>query len=232
VPLLPRAPAAPGRRRHPPGRAPRDRLRPRPLILWLLSAPGPLGRWSAPAAWQWLYGAAGPATPPTDSALAQARRRLGIAPLAYLVRHVRRFLAAPASHPDAFYRGLRLLGLGGTTLSLPDPPANARAFGYAPNQHGGAGFPPLRLLALCQRGTHALVRWLLKPFATSAVPMADVLVRHLGPDQLLLLDAYCFSFRLWQKVPGRGAALLARVQAGPLRTPVRRLADGSYLARI
>jgi hypothetical protein len=33
-------------------------------------------------------------------------------------------------------------------------------------------------------------------------------------------------------VRGRGAALRARVQAGPLRTPVRRLADGSYLARI
>src|SRR6185437_11774980 len=134
--------------------------------------------------------------------------------------------------PDAFYKGLRLLGLDGTTLSVPDTPANARAFGYARNQHGGSGFPQLRLLALCELGTHALVRWLIKPFATSEVPMADVLVRHLGPDQLLLLDANFFSFRLWQAVGGRGAALLARVQRGPLLQPVLRLSDGSYLAQI
>src|SRR6202000_3456343 len=84
----------------------------------------------------------------------------------------------------------------------------------------------------CELGTHALVRWLVKPYATSEVPMDDALVRFLGAGQLLLLDANFFSFRLWQAVRGRGTELLARVQTGPLLTPVPRLSDGSYLARI
>jgi hypothetical protein len=210
----------------------RERLRPRRLILWLVIALGLLGRWSIPAAWQWLLGGDGPATPPDDSALAQARHRLGIAPFAYLARRVVRFLADPRTHADAFYKGLRLIGFDGTCLSLADTEANARVFGYATNQHGSAGFPQLRLLALCELGTHALVHWLIKPLRTSENVMADVLVRFLEAGQLLLLDANFYSFRLWQAARGRGAHLLARVQTGPLLTPLRRLSDGSSLTKI
>src|SRR5205823_8553341 len=126
----------------------------------------------------------------------------------------------------------RLVGLDGTTLAMPDSPANARAFGYARNQHGASGFPQLRLLALCELGTHALVRWLIKPFAVSEVPMAYGLVRHLQADQLLLLDANFFAFRLWNAVRQRGTHLLARAQNGPILKPLRLLSDRSYLSRI
>lgn len=214
------------------GGPPRTRQLPRFLVLWLLIALGLLGRWSLRSTWRYLRRYRPELPEPSDSALAQARQRLGIAPLADLARRAVRWLADPGPHPDAFYHGRRLVAFDGTTLSLPDTPANARVFGYARNQHGVAGFPQLRLLALCELGTHALVRWLLKPFGTSEVPMADALVRYLEPDQLLLLDANFFSFRLWQAVRARGTHLLARVQAGPLLTPVQGLADGSYLAQI
>jgi hypothetical protein len=214
------------------GGAPRTRQLPRFLVLWLLLAVGLLGRWSIAAAWRCLRRYRPDLPQPSDSALAQARQRLGVAPLAFLVQRVVRWLADPVACPDAFYHGMRLVGMDGSTLSLPDTPANAHAFGYANNQHGASGFPQIRVLALCELGTHALIRWLVKPFATSEVPMAHVLVRHLEADQLLLLDANFFSFRLWQAVRGRGAHLLARVQYGPLLHPHQRLADGSSLTTI
>lgn len=214
------------------GGAPRDRQVPRFLVVWLLLAVGLLGRWSIAAAWRSLRRYRSDLPQPSDSALAQARQRLGVAPLAFLVRRVVTWLAEPVSCPGAFYRGLRLLALDGTTLSLPATSANGRAFGYARNQHGASGYPQLRLLALCELGTHALVRWLIKPCATSEIPMAHALIRYLEPDQLLLLDANFFSFRLWQAVRRRGAHLLARVQNGPLLRPQQLLADGSYLTTI
>jgi hypothetical protein len=44
----------------------------------------------------------------------------------------------------ASYRGRRLVGLDGTTLDLPDTPANARAFGRPGTARAGGAFPRLR----------------------------------------------------------------------------------------
>ena len=54
--------------------------------------------------------------------------RLGIAPMRHLFEHVVRPLARPET-PGAFSRGLRLMGIDGTVLDVPDSDANAAAFG-------------------------------------------------------------------------------------------------------
>jgi hypothetical protein len=56
----------------------------------------------------------------------------------------------------AFYRGWQLMGLDGTVLDLPDTPANDRAFGRPGSARAPAAFPQVRLLALCELGTHAI----------------------------------------------------------------------------
>ena len=55
---------------------------------------------------------------PHRSSLCVARRRLGIAPLRRLFQEVVHPLAGPDT-PEAFYRGLRLMGIEGTDLRLP-----------------------------------------------------------------------------------------------------------------
>src|SRR6516165_11128833 len=64
---------------------------------------------------------------PDRSSLCAARRRLGIAPMRQLFEHVVRPLARPET-PGAFYRGLRLMGIDGTVLDVPDSEVNALAF--------------------------------------------------------------------------------------------------------
>jgi hypothetical protein len=83
---------------------------------------------------------------PAKSALTQARQRLGPRPLRVLFHRLAGPVAAPTT-PGAFLFGLRLMAVDGTTLDLPDTPANAWLFGRPATGRGtGVGaFPQLRL---------------------------------------------------------------------------------------
>lgn len=214
------------------GGPPRDRQFPRLAALWVQLA----GALLADRSWTRVAAAVLDRTAargvPTDAALRRARGRLGLAPLRDLTRRLVRPLATPAAAPAAFYRGLRLLGLDGTTLDVPDSPANDRAFGRAANGRGKSHRPQLRLVALCELGTHAFLKWIVKPCRASEVPMALALLPAVGPGDLLLHDCGFYGLRLWDAARRRGAELLGRVKAGPLLTARVRLPDGSYLARM
>jgi hypothetical protein len=65
---------------------------------------------------------------PDKSSIARARARLGPAPLRALFVEVARPLATRKTK-GAWYRGWRLVALDGTTLDVPDTPANVAAAG-------------------------------------------------------------------------------------------------------
>jgi Insertion element 4 transposase N-terminal len=75
---------------------------------------------------------------PDKSSIARARARLGPAPLRALFMEVARPLATPATK-GAWYRGWRLVALDGTTLDVPDTPANVAAFGRPGGGRAQAG---------------------------------------------------------------------------------------------
>src|SRR6516164_4856449 len=58
---------------------------------------------------------------PIRQVFKHARRRLGIAPMRHFFENVVRPLARPET-PGAFYRGLRLMGIDGTVIDIPDSP--------------------------------------------------------------------------------------------------------------
>ncbi|MBN9117602.1 MAG: IS4 family transposase [Planctomycetes bacterium] len=185
---------------------------------------------SIPQVWRRLHPATD-APDPVESALAQARARLGVRPL----RELFDALARPmATHQTigASYRGWRLMALDGTTLDLPDTPANARAFGRPGTDRAEGAFPQLRLLALCELGTRAICGLAIKPGRRSEQVMAGPLIDRLEPGMLLIWDRGFFGFPLAERVIRAGAHLLARVPSGALLAPTRRLDDGSYLSEL
>lgn len=93
---------------------------------------------------------------PDKSSIARARARLGPGPLRELFAQVARPLATQATK-GAWYRQWRLLALDGTTLDVPDTPANAAAFGRPGGGRGLGAFPQVRLVGLAECGTHAIV---------------------------------------------------------------------------
>ncbi|GAA3618060.1 hypothetical protein GCM10022419_124480 [Nonomuraea rosea] len=111
-----------------------------------------------PAVWRKLTGALSglPLAAPTASALAQARRRIGAEPLRWLFGLLRG--PAPTLHPPAArWRGLLVVALDGTTLTVADTPAVLTRFTKQAGNHGGTGYPQVRLLALVACGTRTLI---------------------------------------------------------------------------
>jgi hypothetical protein len=208
----------------------RRRLLPADAVVWLVVAMALFAADSIPKVWRRLHPSRDHPEP-TDSAFSQARRRLGVAPLRHLFHEAARPMATHQS-VGAFYRGWRLMGIDGTTLDLPDTPENARTFGRPTTGRAEGAFPQVRLLALCELGTHAVCGLSIKPICHGEASMVGPLLDHLGPGDLLVWDRGFFSYELIRSVVRRGAHLLARVKSNTVLRPIRRLSDGSYLAKV
>lgn len=169
--------------------------------------------------------------PPHRSSLCVARRRLGAEPVRHLFGMVVRPLARPET-PGAFYRGLRLMGIDGTVLDVPDSEANAAAFARPTGSRGDGAFPQVRKVSLVELGTHAEVAIAVESIGRGERTMAEGLLPHLGPGMLLIWDRGFYSRGLWRKLHNRRARVLARVTGQLVLRPVRTLTDGSYIARI
>src|SRR3954464_5376658 len=208
----------------------RRRGRPAESVTWLVIAMALFAADSIPKVFRRLHPTRDEPEP-DDSAFTQARRRLGVAPLRRLFLETARPMATHQT-VGASYRGWRLMGLDGTTLDLPDTPENARTFGRPTTGRAAGAFPQVRLLALRELGTHAVCGLAIKPLCHGEPSMVGQLLDHLGPGMLLIWDRGFFSYELISAVLRRGAHLLARVKSNTVLRPIRRLADGSYLAKI
>jgi Insertion element 4 transposase N-terminal/Transposase DDE domain len=169
---------------------------------------------------------------PHRSSLCVARQRLGIAPVRRLFEQTVRPLAQSET-PGAFYRGFRLMGIDGVVFDVPDSDVNAAAFGRpSAGPRGDGAFPQVRKLSLVELGTHAEVAFVVRPITQGEQGMVGALLRHLGPEMLLLWDRGFFSYGLWKEVTARRVKILARVTSRLILKPIRDLADGSYLAKV
>jgi hypothetical protein len=170
---------------------------------------------------------------PSKVAISKARRRLGPEPLELLFRAVARPLAS-ASSRGAFYRGLRLMSLDGTCLDVADTPENEAAFGRpgSGRGHGVGAFPQLRLVALAESTTHAVVDAALGPYTSSEPVLAERLWGSLESGMLCLADRGFYSFERFQTARRSGAQLLWRVKSDVGLPREHTLPDGSYLTSV
>jgi hypothetical protein len=162
---------------------------------------------------------------PTSSALTRARQRLGTRPFELLFGLRRGPLAAPGT-PGAFAFGLRLVAWDGTGLDAADTPANAEAFGVTQG-----GNPQLRLLALTECGTHAIIDAAFDGVErASEHKLARRLLPSLQPGMLLLADRNFPGHELWGLAAGTGADLAWRIKKNLVFPPAQVLPDGSFLS--
>jgi Insertion element 4 transposase N-terminal/Transposase DDE domain len=166
------------------------------------------------------------------SALAQARRRLGAAPVRALFDRVRGPWGA-AGQPGVFFAGLRVVAWDGTTLAVADSEANAAAF--TRGSGGGdklGGYPYARVLVLAECGTHAVLDARVGGDGVGEQQLARQMLGSLQEGMLLLADRNFLSYDLWNKARAAGAHLLWRVKANRVPQPISGggLPDGSWLA--
>jgi hypothetical protein len=165
------------------------------------------------------------------SAITRARIRLGVEPMKELYERVARPLAEPGL-PGAFYHGLRLVSLDGTTIPMPDEPELNQRFGRPIGAQGPGPVPRARLLALMESGTHAIFAAAIGRYDTSEVALVPALLARLRPGMLCLADRGFVGFALWQAARATGADLLWRVKSNQRFPCYQRLPDGSSLSRL
>ena len=183
--------------------------------------------------WRKLTGAlAGlPVAAPTASALAQARRRVGSKPLRWLF-DLLRGPAATRHGPGVGWRGLLVVALDGTTLTVPDTPAVLTRFTKQAGNHGGTGYPQVRLLALVACGTRTLIDAVFGPTTAGETTYAPRLLPSLRPGMILLADRNFGAQRLLADIAATGAEVLVRLKNGRRMPILACFPDGSCLSAL
>jgi len=180
---------------------------------------------------QWLLEPAATLKVAGNSGISQARTRLGWEPLQQLHDAVVQPIAVAATK-GAWYRGLRLVSVDGSTLEVADETANDQAFGRPGASRGESAFPQLRFVSLVENGTHVLFGTQLGPYATGEITLAKTVLSALRKGMLCLADRNFFGFPLWVQAHNTGADLLWRIKINARLPRERTLADGSYLSHV
>ena len=172
----------------------------------------------------------------SDSAWADRRARLPWQVFADLMARALHPLADRKLHPDAFWRGWRLLALDGTQFSLSNTPQNLAARPKAKSRRGRAAFGKLTADVLLEVGLHNPLAAAIGLQGQSEWALALGLLASLPAQALLLADRLhgCAAFavealRACRRV---GSHFLIRARTQIRVRTLRRLADGSRLIRV
>ena len=170
-------------------------------------------------------------TTPGRSSLCEARQRLGLEPLRVLYRRVVHPLGTSQT-PSAYYRPLRLLGIDGTLMDVPDSEANATAFGRPTGGRGDGAFPQVRKVSLVELGTHVELALEIGGYHEGEQTLSRCLWKCLPPDSLLLQDRGFFCCEDWKTLRKQDVQLLVRCKRQFILRPIQHLSDGSFLAKL
>jgi hypothetical protein len=209
-----------------------ERLRRLPAheVVWLVIASSLFRGRSLPMVWRHLHPSSGRARP-VDSAFTQARQRLGALPLKLLLHRTCRPLACPKL-AGVWHGPWLVVALDGSVFEAPDTPANRQTLGSASNQHSEGAFPQLRLVAVCEVGTHAITDVEMGPYVKSEQELSLKMLRRLPSGRLVLMDRGLSYYELVALVRRRNSHVLARVKVSRALPVERALPDGSYLSTI
>lgn len=139
------------------------------------------------------------------SALTQARKRLGEAPVEYVFTATGAEWAARSA--DAYrWRGLGVYAMDGSTLRVPDSPENWDAFGgqVGSGTRAGSAYPTVRLAALMAVRSHIIGAMRFGSYKTGEVTLAKELWADVPGDSILLIDRGFLIAAALTKLQGDG----------------------------
>jgi hypothetical protein len=168
---------------------------------------------------------------PGASALAAARRRIGVSPLRALF-DLLRGPAAGLSQTGVYWRGRLVCAIDGTILCCPDTAANLAVYHRGGGYQGGTGYPMVRLLALVACGTRTIIDVTFGTDRVGETRYAHDLLGAVRAGMIVLADRNFAVRALIIAVAGAGADVLVRVKLNRVMPVCRRLADGSYVSRL
>ena len=188
------------------------------VVVYLLLAAGLFAEVGFGQVWQrmtaGLHGL--PVPTPTDGALAQARRRIGPAPLRALFALLRGPAAGVATK-GVYWRGLLVTAIDGTMMCCPDTAANLGVYHRTSGYRGGTGYPLVRLLALVACGTRTVIDATFGPASVGETTYTHDLIPALHRGMIVLA---CWSGSK-TPAPSRSAPACPTAPTSPAWAPSR-----------
>lgn len=167
----------------------------------------------------------------SESAITQARQRLGAEPVKQLHDEVVGPVATPKTR-EAWYKKWRIVTIDGSTVDVADSKANEEAFGRPPASRGSSAYPQVRFVSLLENSTHVLFGTEIGPCSEGEQSLAVKVFSHLEKGMICIADRNYFGFDKWTAAAATGAALLWRMKSDILLPRMKQLKDGSYLTQI
>src|SRR5665648_408625 len=149
---------------------------------------------------------------PSPAAIAKARARLGWQVMADLLERV----AGPLAGQDdgwAYVAGLRLVAVDGLTVDVPDTAANATQFGRPGGGAGPGAFPQVRVVALAECGSRALMGARCAGITTGEQGLTTELTGLFGAGMLVVADRNFLSHQVLRDTLTTGAHALLRAKS-------------------
>lgn len=168
---------------------------------------------------------------PSAAAISKARGRLGWKVMADLLEAVAGPLAG--EHDEwAHVAGLRLVAFDGLTMDVPDTVDNAEMFGRPGGGAGTGAFPQVRVVALAECGSRAVMGARCAGITTGEQTLTEDLLGLLDGGMLVVADRNFLSHAALAATLATGAHVLWRAKADTDLPVLRVLPDGTYLSRI
>jgi IS4 transposase len=144
-----------------------------------------------------------------------ARERLPESVVKGLVRHTGQELDRQAKD-EWRWKGRKVKVVDGSTVSMPDTPANQAAYPQPSNQKAGVGFPIARILVIFSLAVGTALELAICPCkgkGQSELGLFRQLVDTLEPDDVLLADRFHCTWFTLASARDRGAHVVARLHA-------------------
>jgi hypothetical protein len=169
---------------------------------------------------------------PTPAAITYARKRLGWQVMATLLEEAAGLQAWEDAPRRVLISGMRLVALDEARLSLPDTPENVSVFGYPRDGPDPGSSPQVRVVALGECGTSAILSAAMSGVASDQTPLVAKVLGKLAAGDLLATDGELSRSPWPAEAIGAGAHLLWL--AGPDEDLPRfgTLPDGTYVSRL
>lgn len=167
----------------------------------------------------------------TESAITQARQRLGSMPIERLYEEVVVPIAKRITR-GAWFRSWRVVTIDGFILDVAESDENVKAFGRPGSSRGKSAYPQVRVVGFVENGTHAFFGAEMDRCDVGETTIARRILGKLRKNMLCLADRNFLCYPLWQQAVATGAKLVWRAKLQLVIPKTRKLSDGSYLAKI
>lgn len=161
------------------------------------------------------------------SGISQSRSRVGAGVFKDLYHSVVKPISIVCSK-GSYYKEKLLVGIDGFVCELPDEDAVRCEY----DKPSSGGYPQMRVVSLCELGTHILFGAQIGNITGGENSLAKSCYDYLKPNMLCIADRGFYSYESYNSVISKGSDILWRVSKIIDLKPQKILSDGSYISHL